>query len=146
GHSIVQFNVEGRSTSLLNLSEAYGVFFLRHGSDGYEPVDAIYPGVLAAASAVRGDTPIDRVAHLVGALLTAADSTRSQKFDALTSREVARSHEASLALRQGLKDPDRWIQLSAAGILCRFDDLSALPIVEQALLVPDNEPAEGVAY
>jgi hypothetical protein len=124
---------------------AYGLFFFRLTATGMlvftNPYDPYIPASRGLGSS--GDTPLDRVISVLGAVTGIPDSSQSLKQEALWYLEHSKSNASSVALRAALSNPDPVLAVSAARALMRRGDGSGFEIVKRVYLpgpqsLPDN--------
>jgi HEAT repeat protein len=74
------------------------------------------------------------VFEAIGSVLRSRESTVTDKREAINALWGAQNAYALAALRAALAEPDRELQLHAAGALLAANDVMALPIATEALL------------
>jgi hypothetical protein len=126
----------------------YGVFFLLNRNNRYEFLSPYYP-VLPAVPGERidGTGSLERVLAAQLSVLSSADAaahTKQEAIQALSSTDLRRPSTIA-GLELALKDPDQTVRLTAAATLLLANQLSALPIAEEALLQPDASFASYAA-
>ena len=117
-------------------NQAYGIFFLKPGSDGtFEFANLYYPSLPTTQGPTpSGDGPIDRVVSAINNTLKSPSSTPSQKLTAVFFLSRSKSPASSIALRAtALNDPSSEIRLGGAGALLERNDTSGLDLVVKAL-------------
>lgn len=146
--SVLKGNVRSASVSFRlfksELPDGYGfvsestyrMLFLRDNGSGQLTVVSPYYPSLPAVSGVapQGDTPLDRVQAMLGAVLASEGVSFQVRRDAIVALGTAKTKSGALILERALNDADRRIRLSAAVALLQQNDINALPTATKTLL------------
>lgn len=119
---------------------SYSIFFLKPDSSGnlvftspYYPFLPTFPG-----SAANTPNAIDRVVGAIKNVLSSPQASPSEKTTAIFFLSRSQSPAATAALQFALGQPQREVQLAAAGDLLQRNDLSGLELAKDALLKPES--------
>jgi hypothetical protein len=125
-------------------NNSYRILFLRRSEGNYAPANPYYPSLPAAPRAsASGSTPFDRVISELASAIQSAQVPTSDRVNLLINLQKFDTPPLHEALLKSLASTDRVLQLSVAAALLRRNDIAALGIAEQALLLP---PADTPAY
>jgi hypothetical protein len=139
-----QYDVPGSMIGYRGLrSLSYRLLFLKAEGDHFRFVSPFYPSVIATAGTlIEAERPLDRVLEAVAALLRSPNAPSASKREAIDTVWGVKSAVVTEGLRSVLHEEVRTaelrtVQLSAAAALLAVGDVSALPIAEAELLMPD---------
>jgi hypothetical protein len=108
----------------------FGMFCLKRVGDALEFVDHDFPVIVALPNTpVEGNTDLDRVTSALAFVLKSPQATQQQKLGSLRQLSTVGTFTGVDALRAGLKDRDRAVQLRSAASLLSNHDVSGLPLV-----------------
>ena len=121
----------------------YRVLFLKKVITGYEFASPLYPSVVAVPGfkATAGSS-LNQVIEQIEKVLT-SDAPSEQKHEAVFDLRNTQNKSVVDALHLALQDKNLDVRLNVAGALLLRNDLSGLPLAEQALL---NPPPQVPAY
>jgi hypothetical protein len=114
---------------------SFRMFFLRGDDDTCEFASPYYLSLPAVVvNDVVGETPIDRVAFVLGEVLNSEAVPLADRIVLVSTLSRVRSPHATGAMRRLLKSSDPSLRASGAGALLAQNDLLGLPEAEHALL------------
>jgi hypothetical protein len=118
-------------------SGSYRLVFLRASGAYYNFSNPYYPSFPAVPGVEENATTIlDQVVAQLAAVIQTADSPEADKLEALFYAQGLNNIALKTALRSGLQSENKSIQLSVATVLLERNDVSALPVAENALVHP----------
>src|SRR5262249_874356 len=111
----------------------FGMFFLRADAEGLSPVSPYYPSTVANRDGcVTEGGDLARVIAEMGCVIQSSNTGLRQRFVAINALESARTVEATAILQKAAREQITPLNHVAASLLIARNDVSALPIVEDA--------------
>lgn len=120
----------------------YGIFFLQRGKSAFRVSEPLYAFLPAKPGGKPlSGPPLEQVAAKLGEALTDARSTQFDISSALDALRLIQGKFATEILHQALHDSSGQLRLRIALTLVSRGDITALDLVEAALLRPGELPA-----
>jgi hypothetical protein len=117
--------------------DSYRMFFLKRNGGRYEFVSPYYPSVVAlSGNVVTSGRALDKVVEAVASVVESESASVDLRREAIHVLWGIAGPVPGAAFRSALRNADPVVHLTAAAALLAVNDVTAVPIAEEALLRP----------